>query len=201
MQRVDGGHREVALLAAGPVAQVPGAVAGAGVPDALFGVHEVVAAVSVLVEANVVKDEVLELRAPVAGLSHSRRLDVLLGLAGDVARVARIGALRYRVSHVADHAQRRYLQHRVHEGRGRVGHQHHVALVDLLKPAYGRTIEPNPLLEDLLGELGDRDREVLKRTGKVGELQVDELDVLVPGKLDHLRRRELCGHASRDSFA
>ncbi len=68
---------------------------------------------------------------------------------------------------------------RIERGRLRLRHDEHVALVDPLPAADARAVEPQAVLEHVLGQLVDRDREVLPQAGEVHEPQVDRLDVLL----------------------
>ena len=60
-----------------------------GVPGAFDRVDLVVAAMLVLLVADVVEDEELGLGPDVAGVGDARSSQVRLGLAGDVPRIAR----------------------------------------------------------------------------------------------------------------
>src|SRR4029077_2261502 len=69
-----------------------------------------------------------------------------------------------------------------------IGDQEHVRLLDLLEPADGRPVEAQAFLEDVLGELVGRDREVLHEPGQVTEADVDDGDVLVRKHADDVCR-------------
>ncbi|MCY1522735.1 hypothetical protein D9M68_576010 [compost metagenome] len=189
LQRVVGRHREVAFLVARLVAEVAaaeGALVRAGIPRALHRVDEVVAAVGVLLEADRVEDEELQLRPEVAGPGDAAVAQEMLGLLRHVARVARVGLAQDRVEHAADQRQRRNLADRIDEGGGRVRLQQHVRLVDFLESADRRAVEADTVLEQLLGQLRQADGKVLPQPRQVGELQVDDLDVMRADELDHL---------------
>jgi len=51
--------------------------------------------------------------------------------------------------------------------------------VDVLEAADGRAVEADTLGEQALGELFDRDREVLPRPGEVDKAEIDDLDLLL----------------------
>ncbi len=182
VRRRDG---EVALLEAGPVGEVGGAV-GARVPDALFGIDEVVAAEGVLVEPDRVEDVELGLRAPVADVGDTGLLEVGLRLLGDVAGVAAVGLAGDRVVHVADQVHGRDAQDGVDRGRVGVREQEHVALVDGLEPADAGPVEPEAFGERRLLELADRHAEVLPGADQVDEPDVDDLHAGLTGLGQHL---------------
>ena len=180
-------NREVALLVARPVSEV-GSVVLARIPDSLARVDVVVAEVRPLVEPDVVEDVELGFRPPVGDVSEAGRDQVFLRLLRDVARVAREGLERERVLDVADQSQRRHLQQRIDEGGHRIGKDEHVALLDLGEAADARAVEPDPLLEQGLGEPVHRDRVVLPGPRQVDETEIDHLHVVVPGQLDDVLR-------------
>src|SRR6266545_4455853 len=186
---VGGRDREVALLVAGLVAEVAAALLGAGVPGALDRVDEVVGGELVLVEAHGVEDVELALRAPVGGLGDTAARQVGLGLARDVARVAGVGLPGHGVTDETVQDQRRVLRERVEHGRRRVREQEHVRLLDLLEPPDRRAVEPEPLLERLLGQLRGRHREMLHQPRQVREAQVDDLDPAVPDQAENVADR------------
>ena len=132
----------------------------------------------VLIERHAVEDEELELGAPEAGVGDSRRLQELLGLGGDVARVAAVAVAGDRVSDVGGDAERLFLEEGLHVHRGGVGEEEHVALVDVLEPPDARPVEAEPVLERAHVELLVGQREVLERAQQVGELDVDDPDAL-----------------------
>ena len=174
--------REVPLLVADLVPEVRGAVElglAPGVPHALDRVEEVVARVLVLVEARRVEDVELGFGPEVRGVGDAGAREVVLGLLRDVARVAAVGLAGDRVLHEAVDVQRLVLRERVdHRGVG-IGDQEHVRLLDLLEAADRRAVEAEAVLEDVLGQLVGRDREVLHEPGQVAEADVDDVDALV----------------------
>ena len=82
-----GGDGEIAFLVADLVAEV-GEFLAAAVPDAFVGIDVVVAAVGGLAEADVVEDEELGFGTEVRRVGDAGLLQIRLGFAGDVARVA-----------------------------------------------------------------------------------------------------------------
>ena len=88
-----------------------------------------------------------------------------------------VGLARDRVEDVADEDERRDLENRVDERGGRVEHQQHVRLVDLLEPADRRPVERDAVLEGVRLQHVGRDGEMLPDAGQVGEAEIHHLDV------------------------
>ena len=177
--------REIAFLVPGPVAARAGLP---GTPHAFGGVDEVVALVLPLVEAGLIEDVELALRAPVARLGDPGRLQVVLGLLRDVARVARVALAGDRVANEAEDVQRCRVAERVQDRGGRIRDEQHVGLLDLLEATDARTVETVPVFEAGLGQLRDRHAEVLGQAGEVAEPKVHDLDAGVLGQLQHVFR-------------
>ena len=135
---------EIAFLQPDLVAQIARRLDAPGVPPALGRVDVVVALVLVLVVADVVEDEELALRPEIGDLGEARLLQIGLGLAGDIARVARVVLAREGIADVADHHEGLGLEEGVHEGRVRHGLDQHVALVDRLPAADTDPSKPSP---------------------------------------------------------
>jgi hypothetical protein len=106
-----------------------------------------------------------------------------------VARVAGVGLAGDRVADETAQDQRGVLRERVEHGGGRVGEQEHVRLLDLLETPDRRAVEPEPLLERLLGQLRGRHREVLHQPRQVREAQIDDLDPAVPDQAENVADR------------
>src|SRR5262249_8375502 len=147
-----------------------------------------------LLVAHLVEDEELGLGTEVSDVADAGRLKIGLGLARDVARVARVVLLRDRVDDVADEAEGGKRREGVHHGGRGIRHDEHVRRVDRLPAADRLAVQPVPLFEKLLGQLGGRDREVLPETEEVEELEVHGLDLVVFRELQHVLCR-LCCHA------
>ena len=148
VQGVGGRAGEIAFLVAQLVAEVRLLVA-AGVPGALDAVEEVVAGVLVLIVADVVEDEELQFGAEIGGVGDAGRLHVVDGLAGHVARIARVVLLGERVLNVADHRQGAVLAERIEEGGLGDRHDEHVGFVDGLPAANAGAVEAEAFLEDV----------------------------------------------------
>ncbi len=131
-----------------------------------------------------VEDVELGLGAEEAGVGDAGAGQVVLRLAGHVARVARVRLAGERVVHEEVEVQRLGGAERV-DARGLgVGQQHHVGLVDRLEAAHRRAVERQAVLEHALVERRRRDREVLDDAGQIAEPDVDVLDFLVLDLLD-----------------
>ena len=177
---IRGRNREVAFLVTRPVAEV--VLLPATVPAALFGVDEVIARMLILIEADVVEDEELSLGPEIGRVGDARVLQVQLGLLGDPARIALVVLARDRVHRVGDHDQRRRLAERIHDGRIRVRHQEHVALVDGCPGADAGAVEAVTFFEDVFVQFADGVRDVMPQTGDVAKAQVDLLGVVFLSK-------------------
>ena len=172
--------REVAALGAHLVAAVRAAVGLGrlpGVPPARDRVDLVEGAVHLSSRSHRVEDVELGLGAEERGVGDAGARQVLLRLAGDVARVAGVGLAGERVVHEEVEVQRLGGAERVDLGGVEVGQQHHVGLVDRLEAANRRAVEGQAVLEHAVVERRGRDREVLHDTGQIAEPDVDVLDV------------------------
>src|SRR5205085_2492043 len=88
---------EVTFLVSRFVAEIRfGAVAR--IPETLFRINVVEALVVRLIETNIVKNIKLDFWSPITGVGDSSRLQILLGLLRDVARVTRIRLARERIA-------------------------------------------------------------------------------------------------------
>ena len=161
------------------------------VPVPFDRVHLVEGVALVLGVAHVVEDEELGLGPEVTRVGEPGGAEVRLGLAGHVAGVTRVGLERHRVAHEAVDVEGAVLAEGVDDRRVGVGHEEHVRLLDLLEAPDRRPVEPEALLEDVLGERVGGDREVLHEAGQVDEPDVDDLDALVLHQAEHFRRGPL----------
>ena len=170
-------HGEVAALVPGLVGEVAAVLVLAGVPRAFHRVDVVVALVRGGGEARRVEDVELSLRAEVRRVADAGTAQVVLRLAGDVARVPAVGRAGQRVVHEEREVQRLARAERVDHRGARVRQQLHVGLVDLLEPADRRTVEHEAVGEDVLTKRHRGHGEVLHRSRQVTEPDVDELHV------------------------
>ena len=181
---VVGGHREVAALQAGLVAEVAPRLLAIGVPPSLVGVDGVERRVHVGVEADVVEDVELRFCAEVDGVGDARGAHVVLRLLRDVAGVAGVDLVGEGVDDGEVHDEGLLGPERIDEGGGDVGDELHVGLVDRLEPPDGRAVEHEAVGEDVVFEGVHRDGEMLHDAGQVAESDVDEPDVPIPGERD-----------------
>ena len=181
---VAGGEGAVALLEAELAAEIRPFLPPP-VPFRLRGIDVVVTLVGVLIEADVVENEELRLRADEAGVGDPGAAQIVDRLAGDVARVAGIVLAGDRILDVADHRQRGEGREGIDDRRVGLGDEEHVALVDPLPAAEARAVEAEAVAEGILLELADRDREVLPGAEKVGKPQIDRLDLLLTAHRQH----------------
>ncbi len=185
LRRVDRRHREIAALGARPVAEIAHLVFGVGIGRQFHRVELEAAIERLGGEAHVVEHEELGLRSEHRRIADAGLLKIGLGLAGDRARVALVRFVGQGLKHVAEHGKRALREERVDHGRGGIGHQLHVRLVDHLPAGDRGAIEHDAVGERLLVHEFRVHRHVLHLAARVGEAQVDELDVFVLDCLGH----------------
>ena len=181
---VDRGDGEVAALVRGLVGEVAALFVAAGVPGGLARVDLVVALVLLHLVLDVVEDVELGLRGEERGVGDAGRGQVLLGLLGNLTRVAAVDLAVARVVDVEDDHEGALGPERVDVGRRDVGDELQVGLVDRLESADRRAVEQLPDREELLIDRRRGDVEVLLDSRQVGEADIEELDV---GVLDELQ--------------
>ena len=183
LQRVDRGHREVAALHRRPVAQVAALeLVGRG-PGRFLGEDLAVAARHVDVPLDGVEDEELGLGTEVGDVAEAGGLEVGLGALGERARVALVALAVGRLHDVAGDVDGRLVHEGIDDGRVRIRHQQHVGGLDALPSGDRRAVERVARLELVDAEVLRRHRDVLLLAARVGETEIDELDVLL---LEHL---------------
>ena len=178
------------------VAQV-GSAALAGVPDALFGINIVIAAVSILIVADVVKNIEFQLWSPVADVGNSCALEVTFGLLGDIAGIAAITLASNGVEHVAGQTEGRNPEDRIDIGSFRICDQQHVAFMNQLKSANAGAIEADSLVKQVLVQVFHWQRKMLPDARQVHKLQIDNFDSCVLGRFHYLRC--ILGHEAASS--
>ena len=139
---------------------------------------------------HLVEDEELALGADAGRVRDAGRAQVLLGAAGDAARVLRVRLPGDRVRDLADERERRCLRRGIEDRRGRIRHEEHVRALDRLPAADRGPVEAEPLVERGLVERGDGQRHVLPGAEQVAELQVDHRRTRLarPTRAPHARR-------------
>ncbi len=175
LQGVDRRDGEVSLLVPGAVTQV-GSSVPARVPDALLRIDVVVSRVLVLVEADGVENEELQLRSEEGGVCDAGLLEIGLGLLTDVAWVPLETAPGHWICHIAHDAQGGDLANRVHDRGVRVWHEEHIALVDMGETTDAGPVEPVPISELFLVQFVRRNRHMLQYARQIDELEVHHLD-------------------------
>ena len=184
VERVVRRGREVALLLAHRVAEPR----LAGVPVPLGGVERVVRVIRPQVVRDLVENEELALGAEVGRVCDAALDQVLLGPPRHAARVAGVRQPRHGIGDLAEQRERRRLGEGVEDGRGRIGHEQHVRLRDLLPAPDRGAVEAETLVERRLGERRHRQGHVLPRPEQVAELQVDHLRAGPARPLDRVPR-------------
>ena len=158
---IHGGDREVATLVLHLVAAVAAVLDPARVPGAGLGIDVVVRRVRCGVETDVVEHVELRLGGEESRVRDPGGGQICLGLASDVAGVSAVGFLRQRVVDEEIDVEGPRPSERVDEGRGGIGEQGHVRLVDLLETGDRGAVEAQALGEDLGSEGAGWNREVL----------------------------------------
>ncbi len=187
---IGGAHRKVAALEARLVAEVR-LFDPRRVPGALRRIDLVVAAMLVLLVADLVEDEELGLGADVAGVGNAGLLQVRLGLARHVARIAAELLPGNRVDHVRNDADRRLGEERIDRGGRGIGHRQHVRFVDAHPAANRRPVEAKPLREGIGVPQIDRKRAVLPAAEHVDELEIHHVGFVFLGELEEIVRRHM----------
>ncbi len=185
---VDRRHREIAALDRRPVAGI--AVGEFLVRDVgpLLAVDLVHRPVHAGLVAHIVEDEEFGLRTEKRLVADPGRNQVPLGLFRGRARVAGIGLPGQRLVHVAKDDQRGLRRKRVqHRGRA-IRHQHHVGIVDRLPPGDRRAVEHHPLVQKILADRAHVMRQMLPLAARIGEAEVDILDLVLLDQLHYLPR-------------
>ena len=113
---------------------------------------------------------------------------MLLGLLGDVPRIAGVGLAGQRVAHEAVEDQRLVPHERVDDSRVRIGHQDHVRFLDLLEATDRRAVEAVALLEGVRRQLVRGNREVLHQPRQIAETEVDDLHAFAGDEIKDLVR-------------
>src|SRR4029453_8708463 len=145
------------------------------------------------------EDVELDLGTPEGRRRDAALGEVPLGLPRDVARVAAVRLAAARFDHVAAQDQRGDVERGVDVGGGRIGHEQHVRLVDVLEATDARAIEADAVDEQVFAQVLDRDAEVLRLPREGDEAQVDDQDAGLPGQRQDLGNgRGRCGDSAGD---
>ena len=90
---------------------------------------------------------------------------------------------RNRIDNVARHHQRARLGKRIHEPRGRIGNNEHVALINRRPTAYARTINSKTVFKRPLIQHGDRIRDMVTQPRQIGKSQIYLPGIVLSSKL------------------
>ena len=176
---------KVAALEAWLVSEVGFFEAG-GVPCALDRVDLVIAAMLVLLVANLVEDEELRLGTDEARVGDAGILQEPLGLARDVTRIAREVLARDGIDDVGDDADGGFREEGIETRGVRVGHGEHVGLVNAHPAANRRAVESEAVRERVLVQMFQREGAVLPAAEHVHELQVHHLGLVLLGEREEV---------------
>src|SRR5260221_13833403 len=127
---------------------------------------------------DVLEDEELRLGTEIGAIGDAGRLEIFFGFACDIPRIARVGSAA-RLRDVTDEAECGLGGKRIQDRAAGVGHQQHVALVDLLEAADAGAIKANALAEERLLQRTGGDAEMLPGAWHVRELKVNHADALL----------------------
>ena len=183
LRRILRRHREVAALGAHAVAEVAALVGGIGIGGQFDRIDLEAGVVGLGREAHVVEYEELGLGAEEYRVADAGRLEIGLGFLGDAARIAVIGLAAGGIENVAVDDHRRGREERVHAGRGRVGHQRHVGLVDRPPTGDRGAVEHEPFRESVFVDQRLVERDMLPLAPWIGEAEIDIFDVIVLDRL------------------
>ena len=146
----------------------------------------------VLVVTDVIEDEEFEFRAPVGSVCETGGLEVRFRLLGDSSRIAGVGISGHRVDDVAEDAEGRHFASGIDARGSGVRNEDHVGFLDLLEATDAGAIEADavhpdrPLQVIEVDHVLGRDREVLPEAGQVGELEVNDLEVVLLDQIGDL---------------
>ena len=177
-------HREVALLEADVVAEIAALIFGVGIGRKLDRVELEAGVVGLRRILDVVEDEELGFRSEEHGVADAHGLHHGLGLPGDAARIAVVRLAGGRLEHVADQRQGGLGEEGIDAGRGGIRHQVHVGLVDCLPAGNRGAVEHLAFGKGVFFDHADVESDVLPLAARIGETEIDVLDVVV---LDHLQ--------------
>ena len=196
---VDRRNREVAALDAVLECDVRGAVVfgvDAGVPRSFDGVDLVEGALHAVLEAHLVEDEELGFRSEGSGVGDAGGLQVGLGLACNLTRIAGVRLVGQRVDDGEGHVEGLVLAERIDECGGNVRHQLHIGFIDGLEAFHGGAIERHAVGEGVLQEFACRHGEVLLNTDQISEANGDILDAFLVDKGLSISLGFKCSHGT-----
>src|ERR1700722_12868861 len=184
---IGGGNREVAFLIARAIAKVLviDFIRPARVPTSLVGINVIKGMLRRTVKSDAVKNKELGFRPKVSCIGNSGGFQVRISALHDVARIAMIGFLRWRIGGVPNHDESRDAKKRVHECRIRIGNQEHVRFVDGSPPANRTGVESESFLEGALLELADGVADMLPEAGNIDEAKVEDLRAMLFRKFQY----------------
>jgi hypothetical protein len=176
---IDRRDREITALDRRAVAGIAVGELLVGNVRALLAVDLVERGVHAVLEAHVVEHEELGLGAEIRGVADAGRGEIGLGLLRRRARVAPVGLTGAGLVDVAEDDQLGLRREGIEHGGAAVRHQHHVALVDRLPAGDRRAVEHHAVGEEILGDRPDVMRKMLPLAARVGEAEIDILDVML----------------------
>jgi hypothetical protein len=185
---VDRGDRKVAALGARPVGEVADIIFAAGIGRQLDVVDLEVARIVAVLEPNVVEHEEFRLRADEYGVADAGGAEIRLGALRRRARIARVELAGARIDDVAEEYQHVGGAERVDIGGVEIRLKDHVAFVDRFPSGDGRAVEHEAVRELVLVDKSGNHRQVLPLAPRVGEAEIDPLDLLILDALQDAAR-------------
>ena len=161
------GHREIAALDAGTVADVAFFEGPVAVPAALFRVDLIEGAVEIITPACVIEDKEFRFGAKEGGIGNAGGFQVFLGALGDGTGTTFVALHGGGFQHVTAQIHSGVVEERVQYGTVRIRHQDHVRLVDTLPACNGRTVKHLAVLEKAVIHHAGRYRHVLFLTAGI----------------------------------
>ncbi len=184
LERVDRSDREVAALRARTVAGVAAFEVHRRRPRCFFRTDLDERTRLVRAPLDRVENEEFRFRTEEGRVAEARALQVRFSALGQRARVAFIALAVSRFDDVAGQDEGRLFIERVDEGGVRVRDQQHVRCFDALPAGNRRTVKRMAAFELVFIECRHRHRNVLLFAARVGETEVDKLDVFVFDELN-----------------
>jgi hypothetical protein len=161
------------------VAEITHLVFGAGVGGKLRRVNPETAIIGLGAETDVIEHEELGLGSEHGDVADAGLLHIGLRLASNRAGIALIRLVGKRLQHVTKHGQRALSEEGIDHCGLAVGHELHVRLVDRLPAGDRGAVKHDAFGEGFLVHEARIHRYVLHLTARIGEAQIDKLDLFV----------------------
>ena len=185
-------HREVAAFDTRTVAHIAHFVFGIRVPGGVCCIDLIGHFVDRVAEAHIIKQEELRFRTHIGHIADAGGFQIGFRLLCRAAWVALIGFAGVWFHNRAVQADSLFRIERIDISAVCVGHQFHVGGFDGFPTRDGGAVKHEALIQKVFVHLIAHHRDVLQFPARVGETDIDILDILV---LDHLEQG-FCAHVS-----